>query len=287
MNMRWAWTLPVLAALATALVAGPARAQGGAAAANSTTMYVPAAYSPAAVQAAMYQQAAMQAAMYQQGVQQAAYMASAGGQMPDAYGAYGYAPTDVGGQGFGPMQGYGLPMAYAPQGYDQPVYDQAGYSGPMGGPTYGGSYDGQMPMDGGGCPFCGGYGCQHCGGLFHHRGDGTHLPNGLLGDVCGLIAPYPDGGCAAVRWFDFAVDYMMLKRDNTGRGNQPFSSVGVTGPIVLSANDLDFGSYKPGFRFIGAVQLGPANSVEFTYFGQFNYTSSATVRNAAGNLFSP
>jgi len=146
-------------------------------------------------------------------------------------------------------------------------------------------------MDGG-CPYCGGQGCEQCGGgggIFGHgrHGDGTFLANGLLGDIFGCIAPYPDGGCAAVRWYDFAVDYMMLKRDNTGR-SQPFTSLGITGPIVLSTNNLDFGSYKPGFRFSAAYQIGPANSVEFTYFGQFNYTSSATVRSPGnpGNLFS-
>jgi len=143
----------------------------------------------------------------------------------------------------------------------------------------------------GGCPYCGGQGCQQCGaggGIFghgNHHGDGTWLPNGLLGDVLGLVAPYPDGGCAAVRWYDFAVDYMMLKRDNTGR-NQIVSSVGIAGPPALQTNDLNFGGYRPGFRFTGAYQLGPANSIEFTYFGQFNYTSHATVRSGSGNLFS-
>ena len=60
------------------------------------------------------------------------------------------------------------------------------------------------------------------------------------------------GSCAAPRWFDFAVDYMMLKRDNTGF-NKDFTSLGIGGPIVLKSNDLDFGSYKPGFRFSAAL----------------------------------
>jgi hypothetical protein len=113
------------------------------------------------------------------------------------------------------------------------------------------------------------------------------LPNGLLGDVLGLIAPYPDGGCAAPRWYDFAVDYMMLKRDNTGR-SQPFTSQGPLGPIVLETNDLNFGQFRPGFRFSAAVQLMAANSLEFTYFGQFNFASRAQVTSTTlpGQLFS-
>jgi hypothetical protein len=352
MNMRWAWTLPVLT-LATALASGPVRGQttgapmGGSnyaaagqvpvdpamiAAMQAQAWQAQAYGMPAAQPAgqATYPQQAMtpmpvkgqqmtflvpdtgmpsgsmagayppaMPSMYPQGVMPAAYLAAVQaeaapptpapmpmGPMPDAYGAYGYAPNDLGSPGYGPG---GMPMA--------PTYDQGGYGGSMGpmGPMgmynqggYGGPmYEGQSMMDGG-CPYCGGQGCQQCGGhggLFGHHGDGSHLPNGLLGDVFGFIAPYPDGGCAAVRWFDFAVDYMMLKRDNTGR-SQPFTTRGINNTIVLETDDLDFGSYRPGFRFIGAYQLGPANSVEFTYFGQFHYDANAVVRSPNANLFS-
>jgi hypothetical protein len=139
---------------------------------------------------------------------------------------------------------------------------------------------GPMPGAGGACEFCGGQGCPQCAG-----GEGSCLPNGLLGDCLGLVCPYPDGGCAAPRWFDFAADWMMLKRDNVGR-NQDLASQGINGPRVLSTDDLDFGSHRAGFRFSAAVQLAAANSLEFTYFGSFNYTSTARVRAGAGNLFS-
>src|SRR5688572_4677538 len=49
---------------------------------------------------------------------------------------------------------------------------------------------------GGDCPYCGGAGCGHCSGH-----------NGLLGDVLGIVGPYPDGGCGAVRWYDLSLDY--------------------------------------------------------------------------------
>ena len=143
------------------------------------------------------------------------------------------------------------------------------------------------PMSGG--PMGGGYCGPNCDpnnwGLPGSEVNGQHLPNGLLGDRLGLIAPYPDGGCAAPRWYDFAIDYMMLKRDNTGR-SQNFGSVGIAGPIVLTTDSLDFGDYHPGFRFSSAIQLMAANSIEFTYFGQFNYNAQASVSSINGNLFS-
>src|SRR6266850_4783522 len=95
MNMRWAWTLPVLSTLATTLVAGPAWAQGGAAtpvgwapigfAAVQASGAVDPAY-VAAMQAQAYaqmaaQQAAMSAMYPQQAMaQQQGMYAPAGGR---------------------------------------------------------------------------------------------------------------------------------------------------------------------------------------------------------------
>jgi hypothetical protein len=318
MNMRWGWTLAGFAALATALAAKPAWSQGGTyPAAAGGPSPAPGMVDPAmlaAMQAQAYQaMAAQQAAMYgqaamypQPGMQPVAYMpvpqsvmvqpqAPApfpGGPSPDVNGAYGYMPSSNGGSaygqpGYGPAPNgapaYGAPGvpaygAYGPDPYagGAPAYDQGGYTGP------------------GGMGGAGPYGGQNCApngdawGIPGSDVNGQWLPNGLLGDIFGLIAPYPDGGCAAPRWYDFAADYMMLKRDNTGH-SQNFTSSGISfgAPnIVLSTNNLDFGSYKPGFRFSAAVQLMAANSLEFTYFGQFNYTSHAQVEDPNGNLFS-
>jgi hypothetical protein len=338
MNMRWAWTLPVLTTLATALVAAQARAQGGPAPpwagapgmAGTPGMTTPqqAAYGfdpamMAAMQAqaapgmyappAGYQGASMfmppgafpQGAAYPQGpmyqpnsgypVQPVAYMAGAqvpgpvpAGPMPDVYGSYGSLPSEYGPPGGG-AGAYG-PPGYGPEAYGQPMQGAPGYGGPgYGAPGNGGPmYGGQMGM-GGPCQFCGGQGCENCrGGIFghgRHGGDGSWLPNGLLGDVLGVVAPYPDGGCAAPRWFDFAVDYLNLKRDNTGR-NLALTSRFPEGLIVLETDDLDFGSYRSGFRFTAAMQLAAANSLEFNYFGQFHFASTATVRSPNDELFS-
>jgi hypothetical protein len=281
-------------------VAGPAWSQGGnnnpaaggadgaptgAAAMDPAAVAMAQAYQAQAYQAQVYQAMAMQqmamqqmaaqqaamygpAAMYPQGMQPAGYAPTPaaiqgqtpgpfpGAVSPDVNGSYGYMPMDSGGMNYGP-EGYG----------GAPAYDQSGYAG----------------------GYSGGQGCENCGpwGLPGSEINGQCLANGLLGDCLGLIAPYPDGGCAAPRWYDFAVDYMMLKRDNPGR-SQDFTSLGP-GPnpnIVLRTSDLDFSQLRPGFRFSAAFQLMAANSLEFTYFGQFNFTSQASVTSQAGNLFS-
>jgi hypothetical protein len=265
------------------------------------TMYVPAAYP----QAAMY---APPAGMYSPyaGAMPAAYMGAPGGPegagaapgqfpggpIPDAYGAYGYAQSPNGAPGYGPPSGEygggGMPMApmYGPEG-GQGGPMMGGGPGMMGGGPMGGGPNMMGGPGMGGCQFCGGQGCAHCGGIFGHGGHGSLMPNGLLGDVLGIVAPYPDGGCAAVRWYDFAFDYMMLTRENTGRSDQVFATLGINGIPVLTANDLDYGSPESGFRFSAAFQVGAANSLEFTYFGQFSYHDSATARSAAGLLFTP
>lgn len=149
--------------------------------------------------------------------------------------------------------------------------------------------EGMMPMDGGmggACPHCGGMGCDMCGG-----GRGHGLCNGLLGDCFGLVAPYPDGGCAAVRWFDIAVDGMYLTRDNSFNDVifATFGAAGVNG-VALRTGQLDLDQFEGGFKFIGQTQVGPASSLEFTYFGLFFWEDSAEARRlgplATDGLFS-
>jgi len=267
---------------------------------------------PQAMPQGMYAPAAPypQAMMYAPPPAAYAAAAQAGGAAgpPDVNGSYGYLPVDFAAQ---PHMPPGMAAAYAgyaqppsgPAAYGQPGYgppmsammDQGGYGAPPGG--YGG-YGAPDPSMGGGamaggmmgggmdgpCQYCGGQGCPQCAG--GAGSDSSWCPNGLLGDVLGLVAPYPDGGCAAPRWYDFAVDYMMLKRDNTGQNREISRFGGPGGPTALQTNQIDFGSYKPGFRFSAALQIAAANSLEFTYFGMFNYTGHATARAAGNNLFS-
>jgi hypothetical protein len=139
---------------------------------------------------------------------------------------------------------------------------------------------------GGGCPHCGGMGCNACGGG-HGHGHGLH--NGLLGDVFGLCSPYPDGGCAAVRWYDFAVDGIFLKREDSGNPVN-LTSRGIADgilptDIVLGTSQLDYDN-EAGFRFIGMFQWGPGSSLEFTYYGMVFHQAEASVSDPTDNLFS-
>jgi hypothetical protein len=193
------------------------------------------------------------------------------------------------GQGFVPA---GAMPAYAHPGMTAGYYGPDGQGsvlsgGPMpGGPMDAGMMDPGMMMGtppeayaedygygGGMCPHCRGLGCRHCGGH-----------GGLLGDVLGITGPYDDGGCAAVRWYDFALDYMYLSRDTVDRGVD-LASEGIGGPIVLSTDDLDFDEAS-GFRFSGMFQVSAGGSVEFTYFGTFHWHKTASVTSDTDNLFS-
>ena len=248
MKMRWAWTLPVLSILAL-LDAHLACAQGyGAPAGYGAPGYGAPGYGAPGHGAPGYGgPAGGMPMMAPYMAAPAGYMAGPGqpGLLPDAYGAYGTAETG--------------PMAPGP--------------GPMG-PDMGG---------GGACPYCGGMGCDNCSGGMG-GGMGGHLANGLLGDVFGLVAPYPDGGCAAVRWYDFAVDFMSLRREDAGR-RVNFASLGINGPIVLDSNDLDFDA-ESSFRFSAMFQVGPGSNLEFTYFGLFFWDDRAVATSANNDLFS-
>src|SRR5262245_31071321 len=263
MNMRWAWTLPVLSALTATSIAGSLWAQGFAPPMGGMPAPMQAGYAPMMAPQGMYAPPGASApAMYPPaGIQPGAYAAPMqGAALPDVYGSYGYMPVEFATQPHLPP-GYGG-ADYAAAMYGQPGPGPAGYgpvSAMMDQQGYGAPMDasmgpGAMGM-GGGCPYCGGRGCPQCGA------DGSWMPNGLLGDVLGLVAPYPDGGCGAPRWYDFAIDYLALKRDNAGRSNQVFATDGAgTSNPVLTANQLDFGSYKPGFRFSAALQVAAANA---------------------------
>lgn len=207
----------------------------------------------------------------------------------------GYSPAMAYGPGAGYPPAYDPSVAmYAPPGAMNGGVAPAGYYQGEGevGPTPAGPPPGMMMQpggspggyemgpggnaedyDAGNCPYCGGAGCGHCGGQ-----------HGLLGDILGIVGPYPDGGSAAPRWYDLAVDFMYLKRDDTGR-TRNFASDGINGAIVLSNQSLKFNE-APSFRFSGMFQVGAGSSVEFTYFGLFNFSDSTSVTSNSNDLFS-
>ncbi len=201
------------------------------------------------------------------------------GGEPPMYMPAGYSPGAMmgGPQGMPPgqmpgmmqpgMMGPGMPVGYAQDG----GLEAPGGSLPP--EAYSGPVENGMPMMGGeyGQP------CDTCGPGRRFGG------GGLLGDLIGLVGPDGAGGCAAPRWFDINVDFMLLKRDRVSRLTE-FSSNGIAGPVVLDSNDLKF--YEaPGFRFQSMLQMGAGSDIEFTYFGTFSWNSHATV-NGNGTLFS-
>jgi len=175
--------------------------------------------------------------------------------------------------------------AYAPgESFVSPPADQGGMMGApgMGSPEMGGYEMGAPGMGGpggGGCDHCGGAGCPHCPSL-----QGGHH-GGLFHDLFGWLAPYPDGGCGAPRWFDYSLEYMYLNRETTVSPGIDLTSAGILGPTVLSTDDLDFNA-SHSFRFTAMLQAGAGSNWEFNYFGLHFFNAEASVIDDTNSLFS-
>ena len=98
------------------------------------------------------------------------------------------------------------------------------------------------------------------------------------------VMPAGLANCCRPRWFDVRLEAMNLQRDAVGR-NTNFTSDGILGPIVLGVDDLEFDK-ELGMKFSAARQLFGANSLEFTYFGLFNFDSVSAVNSPTNNLYS-
>lgn len=131
---------------------------------------------------------------------------------------------------------------------------------------------------GGGCGFCGGGGCLACG-----WNRGCLLPGGLLARLLGSAAPYSEGA-AAQRWFDISAGTIALARESNIK-DTVVTSQGISGPRVLSANDVDLNKLRYGLALTAALQVGPGGSLEATYFGLNRWNATTSVTGNA-NLFS-
>lgn len=121
------------------------------------------------------------------------------------------------------------------------------------------------------CTGCGGGGCAACAG--------TGSPGmfaGILANTIASVLPYSEGGRAAPRWYDVTLDAMYLTREEASR-RIDLSSDGPVGPILLSTSDMDF-EEEIGFRLTGAAQIFAGSTLEFTYFGLFNWSTAAANR---------
>jgi hypothetical protein len=181
------------------------------------------------------------------------------GGMPPRMGGMqmGGMPPQMGGMQMGGMQMGGMPpqMSGPMPGGIQPAY----YGAPVGG-----------------CPACGGAGCQHC------LGGGAN--NDFRFDFLRYLMPDPSGGCCAPRWFDIHMELMNMSREEIS-DTVDFTSQGITGPTVLSTDDLEFDA-RNGMRFSAAMQMRAGRHLEFSYFGLFGWADSAEATDTGGDLFS-
>jgi hypothetical protein len=183
------------------------------------------------------------------------------------------------------------PYYPAPGGYPvQPAgYGMSPYGMPVADPYAGAPAE----LNGGGeavdaCPECGNCGgCGHCGLFGRGGGCGRGCGNGPLGmgllnglDVFDRENSFSGMSCCNPRWFDVAVDFMYIAREDVVKAPIDFTS--RAGATVLSTNNLDF-DYDPGFRVTLQLLAGPGTNLEATYFGTFHWSTSAQV-NGPGNL---
>ena len=192
---------------------------------------------------------------------------------------YGYAPP---GAYPGMQASYGPGGGMPPPAFGGAPTEMPGAMPP--GPMPGGMPPGMPPgaMPGGGMPpdFAGGYadgGMEGCYG--GDCGPGCGPGCGCLGCLLG----FSDGYKLRPRWYDIQVDYLQLTREEVSRPVD-FQSLGISGPIVLSTDSLDF-SARPGMRLTGALLIAPSTNLEATYIGPFFWRTAASVSGNA-NLYS-
>lgn len=148
---------------------------------------------------------------------------------------------------------------------------------------------------------CGGaceQGCHPLTGLGHrcrHRrfsGILGGLHDGCFRGLFGHLQHHGAGGsCCTPRWFDVAVEGVMLKRDEVS-DFVAFTSLGfdTSDPpqpdIVQSTDDLNT-DYEPGVRITVTRQVGPGSSAEVIYMGMTHWSASSQYTDDVTRLWSP
>lgn len=205
-----------------------------------------------------------------------AIVALALGASPGQAQSFPGSPYDSGGEAAYPPGPYGM--------MGSPYPDQPGsYVMPAGGMAPDGGFGPAGPEMGygGTCQACGGGGCEMCAG----GGYGSDFDFNFLQ----FLLPYGEGGICAPRWYDAFVDLTYLRREDVGR-RKVFASDGVAGladpVIILSTDNLDFGQEEAGLRAGLAYQLGPGMSIEGTYAGMNEWSTSAFINDPTSNIFS-
>jgi len=100
----------------------------------------------------------------------------------------------------------------------------------------------------------------------------------------GCLLGFTDGYKLRPRWYDIQVDYLQLTRERVSR-QVDYTSLGISGPIVLSTDDLNFDA-RPGMKLTAALLIAPSTNLEATYIGNFFWRSTAEVNAGNGGLYS-
>ncbi len=221
--------------------------------------------------------------------------------------AYGHS---AGYGAYGPGMGYpnmGHPGLGYPGGAGGPggAFGPHGLGGGMGGPGGfgpGGFGPGMYGPDGECGPGCGpncGHGLLGGGLLRGDREGGIHDRYGRsyrgfrynirdwLASKRGVFLPYGEGGVATQRWYDVSLGTIVLAR-TTGAANHAFSSEGINGPRVLTADMVDLDQARAGLSAQINIQTGAGSNLEFVYFGlnDWDQTAYAQSNTAPPNLYS-
>ena len=244
---------------------------------------------PAATGVGVQQQIPLPAARLASNGPPLAYMPAGGipsyGVMPTAFpstpGGFGYPPATPTGYGQVPFQitqaTYPNPAMGYPQGPPQPNEwaSLADYGPPQAFPFGDGGIAGRGGFRKGGRGFRDG------GRGFRDGGDG------VMAGLLRRLLPYSEGGQCAPRWYDITMDAMYLRREEISH-RVDFTADGPgPGPnIIMSTDDLRFND-QIGVRLNAAVQVLATATAEFTYYGLFSWTSSASRSDPLGGLFSP
>ncbi len=143
---------------------------------------------------------------------------------------------------------------------------------------------------GGGCPSGGCYeeGYGGGGGGCDGMSNGARFPaTDQMMDAFGGGMNLNTEQCGP-HYFDFAVEWVLLQRDQTGNSPQPLTQDNLGGPIVLTSNDGG-ANMESGFRLTGRYDLGALSFVEVAYTGLFDIDGNASVRdlNGTGDLYTP
>ena len=94
--------------------------------------------------------------------------------------------------------------------------------------------------------------------------------------------------CNGPRWYDFHIEAVYLKRDDSA-GGAAITSDGIAGfgepNVVLSTNDGAY-DFEPGVRATGRYQLNAVHNIEATYMGALQWDDFQQARSNQNSLFS-